>query len=135
MIYINESFHYIWGWYLMKEFIETINDFLNQRTLKAKDVIIVSVLSSFFFWILSGFIKKIWSLLLKLIKWLKSYCKKIIRKYVKQQLTVNELLEVEKRLQNGGELRWYEKKSYYEYKKVAKEMSEMLKDTFGDFKF
>jgi hypothetical protein len=119
----------------MKEFIETINDFLNQRTLKAKDVIIVSVLSSFFFWILSGFIKKIWSLLLKLIKWLKSYCKKIIRKYVKQQLTVNELLEVEKRLQNGGELRWYEKKSYYGYKKATKEMGEMLKDTFSNFKF
>jgi ribosomal protein S18 acetylase RimI-like enzyme len=38
------------------------------------------------------------------------------RKYIKQQMNLNEYIELQERLENGGKLKWYERKGYAEYK-------------------
>jgi len=107
----------------MKDVLNYIDIFLNQRNLRAKDIIIVSISSSFIFWLISRFLDKLILFIRKLIKLNYEKIRKIHRKYIKKKLTVSEYKEIIKRLKNGENLKWYEIKSYY----INKEKAEAIK--------
>jgi len=107
----------------MKDVLNYIDIFLNQRNLRAKDIIIVSISSSFIFWLISRFLDKLILFIRKLIKLNYEKIRKIHRKYIKKKLTVGEYKEIIKRLKNGENLKWYEIKSYY----INKEKAEAIK--------
>lgn len=102
--------------------------FLHKKHLSAEDVMILTVISSFIssfiFWITTGIIKRIGIWMGKLLKKTYDWFKKLYRRYIEQKLNINELIAVEKKMKNGGKLKWYEKKSYYEFKEQQKKAKE-----------
>ena len=69
----------------MKDVLNYIDIFLNQRNLRAKDIIIVSISSSFIFWLISRFLDKLILFIRKLIKLNYEKIRKIHRKYIKNK--------------------------------------------------
>ncbi|WP_186578028.1 hypothetical protein [Aquibacillus kalidii] len=94
--------------------MQQIWDYLTQEKLRAIDVIIITVVSSIVYGIISGFVKSVGkSTFLKLSKSIKN----VIRKYVKQKPSFNELIDMERRVNEGEHLKWYERIGYYKAKK------------------
>jgi len=118
----------------MKDIIDYIDIFLNQRNLRARDIIIVSISSSFTFWLISRLLDKLILFIKKLIKLSYEKIRKIHRKYIKKKLTINEYKEIIKRLKNGENLKWYERRSYYMNKeKIIKSIEQANEYIEGKF--
>lgn len=77
--------------------LKSINDYLNNEAITGKDVIIISLISSFAFWILKDSFLKIKDLFIKLLKYIKKKRKKLWRVYVKGNLNFNEFKKVKEK--------------------------------------
>lgn len=97
---------------------EYIINFLYQKELTAIDVIIISVIGSSIFLILSSFFVSIGKIFKnKVLKPRWPFLKRTIRLIVKRKMTVGEYFRANERLELGGSLKWYEKTPFYNMKK------------------
>lgn len=113
----------------MENLFHVITDYLNKEAINRKDII--SVLSLFVFWIMKDILIEIKDILVKLISKSISFTfkkfKTLNRKYIKQKPNINEIIEIEERLLNGGKLKWYEKRLYDKCLEQFKTISEKYK--------
>ena len=111
----------------MEDIVNYIVNFLNQKNLKAKDIIIITISSSFIFWLISSLLNKIMLFIIKLSRLNLKKINDMHRKYIKRKLKGKEYFNIVKRLENGEKLKWYEKKSYYTNKELlSKQQNNLL---------
>ncbi|MDX5474502.1 MAG: hypothetical protein LPK00_03095 [Bacillaceae bacterium] len=112
---------------------EDIWGFLTSTELRAIDVILITVLSSLIFWLMTGLLSKLGNFIHKKITLvIFSKFKEVNRKYIKQTVSLSEIIEIEKRLREGGELKWYERKSYAKYKELTKKSMRQFVNEFQE---
>ena len=118
-------------WRKIESLLIKINSYLNKEAITGKDVIIISVLSSFVFLLLKGLFRSLFNrikdLIMKLMDITLKRIKYVYRKYVKRSLTMEELIDINIRLESGGKLRWYEKKGYDNFVEQFKKINKLKK--------
>jgi hypothetical protein len=112
----------------VKDLVSSVSDYLFSERTRTIDVIVVSVATSFVTFILAKFASSIWSLIIKGFKNLGLRIKKLNRKYIKQKMSMKEMMELNKRLANGGKLKWYEKKPYKKYQESVPGQMQRFKE-------
>lgn len=111
----------------MEGLLDSIKEFLFQTKMSALDTMIVSFAVA----VLVGVFGKFSSFFLNIFKLIITsifnFYKKLISKYIRQHLSINEYIEVKERLEKGGNLKWYEKKGFEESQKAEKELAKTFK--------
>ncbi|MFC7062834.1 hypothetical protein [Halobacillus seohaensis] len=105
----------------MVEWFESIKEYLLVKELRAIDVIVITVVSSFLFTYANRIVVAIVKLSNKKGKrWYRTtqiFFRKHKRMAKGETLNLYEFLQLKERLENGGKLRCYEKKSYLKSKR------------------
>jgi hypothetical protein len=111
----------------MEDLLSNISDYLFSERTRTIDVIAISIITTFVTFLLARSSTVIWSLIVKGLQLFWSRIKRLNEKYIKQQINLNEMIEIENRLENGGKLKWYEKKPYKKYQDSIPENIKTLK--------
>jgi hypothetical protein len=106
------------------DLIEVITNYLNKEQKTAKDVILLAVIGSLVFAVMAFVFRIIGRLIYHNYKKGHNVLKLYFRLFIKQELNLNEYLDVQERIEKGGKLKWYEKKSYYLFHAEEEKMKE-----------
>lgn len=112
----------------MLDFFTIIKDYLTQKQENALDVIFLAVAVG----IIMAILTKLYKSIINFINRMRFTFSKMYRKYIKQQMDLNEYIDLQKRLENGEKLRWYERKGYSEYK-LEEQLQKKRKTVIGSF--
>lgn len=90
--------------------------YLTHEQVSALDVLILSIVGSFFTWILAMVGRFLGRLLLKTIRRIRNYLMKLYRefhrRYISKKVTMNEYIIIKSKLDEGEKLKKYEQKKY-----------------------
>lgn len=92
--------------------LEAIKNFLFEKEVAVIHLIAVAIFSPLIFQLLRKLSTAIWKTINAIFGPAFKFIAKIKRRYIKNKLTRDECISIDKRLKNGGKLRWYEKKAY-----------------------
>ncbi|MBY0029882.1 hypothetical protein ACQKJG_23210 [Priestia megaterium] len=106
--------------------------YLTHEQVSALDVLILTIVGSFFTWILSVTGKFLGGLLLKgvinLYRFIRRLLRKLHRKYINHKPTMNDYIFLKDKVDKGEKLKWYERKKYENAMNIfAKRFSNCLK--------
>ncbi|MFD1952794.1 hypothetical protein ACFSL6_01440 [Paenibacillus thailandensis] len=105
-----------------------IKDYLFNEQVRAIDVIFLSLLTSFVLWIVTSIFKKVQSIFSSILKKVQNHIIFLYKIIVKKKMNVSKYIEIEKRLEAGGKLKWYEKKAYFKaHEEISKGIVEFKK--------
>lgn len=94
------------------EFFKQMVDYFNKEQVSAKDVILISLITTFLTWVLANFSKRSVGAFKKVI----FASREFNRKHIKNSLTFNEIIEIETKIEKNQMLKRYEKKAYEKHR-------------------
>ncbi|WBL16384.1 hypothetical protein [Sutcliffiella sp. NC1] len=104
-----------------------ISEFLNSTEMRALDVIIITVISSLIFWLMTGLLSKLGRLIRSFITRIYKHLNYLFRKYVLFKISTEDLFAYSKRISNGENLKWYEKRAFDKFNNRFKEETKRIK--------
>ncbi|OZB98124.1 hypothetical protein [Paenibacillus sp. XY044] len=108
--------------------IQEIWDYFNKEQVRAIDVVFLSLLTSFFLWIINFIFKKLVKLMSPRIGKLKKIIELYYKLIFKNVMNGRYLVALERRLAAGGKLKWYETKAYNKFKEEIRTYNEEHKE-------
>lgn len=95
--------------------------YLTHEQVSALDVLLLSIVGSFFTWILAMLGRFLGRLLLRTIRSIRNYLMKLYRefhrRYISKRVTMNEYIIIKDKLEKGQKLKRYEEKKYASWNK------------------